>query len=152
MGPNVSLQWTRDGPQKNHDIFSAPYRPPNTLFHILVSPFLLFGPISFVYHLDSWNLGKIGFSVWCTMISRKRSLRWTLEGIWVCLKKTVFFQELKNTQKLVPVVLPAEHEFGNKYSYDIKLRVYRSIFTKISTLPVDLEIGQIRVCWRQEHG
>ena len=40
--------------------------------------------------------------------------------------------------------------FSAKNSYDVELNVYRSIFTKISTLPVDLEFRCIRFFWRQE--
>ena len=41
------------------------------------------------------------------------------------------------------VLKPAEHELGNENSCDVELRVYRSIFRKISTLPVELEISYL---------
>ena len=44
--PNGFLHCTRGCPKKIHDIFPAPYWPPNPLFHFLVSPLLLFGAIS----------------------------------------------------------------------------------------------------------
>ena len=44
--PNVFfLHGARGGLKKIHELVSAPYRPPNKLFHFLVSPFLVFGTI-----------------------------------------------------------------------------------------------------------
>ena len=38
---NGFLHYTRGRPKKIHEFFPAPYRPPNQLFHFLVSPFLV---------------------------------------------------------------------------------------------------------------
>ena len=62
--PNGFLHCTRGWPKKIHDIFPAPYRPPNPLFHFLVSPFLFFVyNILFVKHFfwyvyHSWLVYK----------------------------------------------------------------------------------------------
>ena len=46
----------RDGPRKIQEL-SEPYRPPNKLFHFLVSPFLVFGPISHIFRSTSKDVG-----------------------------------------------------------------------------------------------
>ena len=51
---------------------------------------------SFLNHLDSRNLDKIGFSVWHTIFFRNKILKWTIKGVVVCLKENPeFFPKIK---------------------------------------------------------
>ena len=74
----------------------------------------------------------------------KKILRWTLKSVGLYLKKKLFFfSEIRNAQKLVlgGFWRQLNTNLVTKNSYDVELIVYRSVFRKISTLTVDLEIG-----------
>ena len=90
--------------------FSAHYRPPNTLFHFLVSPFLL------SLLLRQLKLGQTRFFCTEPFFSRK-NIRSTLEGVGVCLKNKIrnFSQEINIPQNwFLEILKLTQHEFDNE--------------------------------------
>ena len=123
--PNGFLQWTRDRPEKINDFVSTPYRTHFFIFWLPRSAFSL----NFTFKvLRQLKLCRALFK-----------------------KKRKFYQKMRISQNwLLGVLKPAGYEFGNKNSFDVKLRVYRTILTKILNFahwPWNLVYS---VCWRQE--
>ena len=94
---------------------STPYKLPDTLFNFLAPPFLVFGSISLVNHLDRGNFGIIVF-LYCENIVYDifeiKFLKSTLQAVGIQLKKLrICPKKIKITQ----------------FSSDVDFRVYTSI-------------------------